>query len=87
MDIVIGALVNAFESRSLEHLADHRMQVSEGGEWCLTLTAFLCPIRLNAVAANDLVAALAVSCINRDIVAVRACGTGEHGIRARVQLL
>ena len=87
MDIVICALVDAFESRSLEHLVDHRMQVSESGEWCLTLAAFLCPIRLNAVAANDLVAALAVSRIDRDILAISTCGTGEHGIRTRVQLL
>ena len=87
MDVVIGALVNAFESRSIKHLTDHRVQVSKCGEWCLTLTTLLGPIGLNAVAAHDLVTALAVSRIDCDVFTVCAGGTREHGIWACVQLL
>ena len=87
VDEVISALVNALEGGTIKHLLHHGVKLCQIVEASLALATLFRAIGLDAVGADNLVAACAVLSIDCNEVAVSTGCPSEHSIGTRVQLL
>ena len=69
-DIVVTALIDALKSGSLEHFIDHRVQLCKLLEAGLALATLFAIVRMQAISADNFVAARTVLGFHSDIVAV-----------------
>jgi len=87
VDEVICALVNTLEGGTIKHLLHHGVKLCQIIKAGLTLATLLRAVCLEAIVADDLVAACAVLSIDCDEIAVCTSCPSEHSVGTRVQFL